>query len=108
MRAAQPGRSGRPVCLFSSGPPGTGAEDAKGRDLRSAAEPREIPGFTKAIRPRGHHVFFGALDSRGLTLAERSAGKLPGGAAGLPERGFRDWAEIKDWADGIASDLSAA
>jgi menaquinone-dependent protoporphyrinogen oxidase len=77
-------------------------------DLRSAAEPREIPGFTKAICPRGHHVFFGALDSRGLTVAERSAGKLPGGAAGLPERGFRDWAEIKDWADGIARDLSAA
>jgi hypothetical protein len=41
-------------------------------------------------------------------LAERSAGKLPGGAAGLPEGGFRDWAEIKDWADGIARDLSAA
>jgi hypothetical protein len=23
-------------------------------------------------------------------------------------RGIRDWAEIKDWADGIARDLSAA
>jgi hypothetical protein len=27
-----------------------------------------------------------------------SARKLPGGAAGLPEGDFRDWAEIKDWA----------
>jgi hypothetical protein len=53
-------RPGRPVWLFSSGPLGTGAEDAKGRDLRSAAEPGEIPGFTKAICPRGRHVFFGA------------------------------------------------
>jgi hypothetical protein len=44
----------------------------------------------------------------GLTLAERSARKLPGGAAGLPEGDFRYWAEIKDWAGGIARDLSAA
>ena len=76
---------------------------ARGRqgDLRSATEPREIPEFTKAIHPRGHHVFFGALDPRGLILAERSVRKLPGGAAGLPEGDFRDWAEIKDWVDGI-------
>ena len=55
--------------LFSSGPLGTEAEDAKGRDLRSVTEPREIPEFTQAIHPRGHRVFFGALDPGKLTLA---------------------------------------
>ena len=51
----------RPVWLFSSGPLGTEATDAKGRDLREAAEPKEIAEFREAIRPRDHRVFFGAL-----------------------------------------------
>ena len=41
----------RPVWLFSTGPLGTDATDAKGVDLRTAAEPKEIPGFREAIHP---------------------------------------------------------
>src|SRR5579859_4580094 len=52
----------RPVWLFSSGPLGTGPADARGQDLRTVTVPKEIPGFTEALHPRGHHVFFGALD----------------------------------------------
>jgi menaquinone-dependent protoporphyrinogen oxidase len=33
----------RPVWLFSSGPLGTGAEDAQGRDLSAADEPKKLP-----------------------------------------------------------------
>ena len=100
--------AGRPVRLFSSGPLGTEAEDAKGRDLRSVTEPREIPEFTQAIHPRGHRVFFGALDPGKLTLAGRSIRKLTAARARLPEGDFRDWAEVEDWASGIAGELTSA
>ena len=93
MRAAQPGRPGRPVWLFSSEPLGTGAEDAKGRDLRSATEPREIPGFTKAIHPGGHHVFFGALDPAGLPWPSGRSGNCRAAPRNSPKGDFRDWAE---------------
>jgi hypothetical protein len=46
----------RPVWLFSSGPLGTDATDAKGVDLRTTAEPNEIPGFREAIHPGDHRV----------------------------------------------------
>jgi menaquinone-dependent protoporphyrinogen oxidase len=52
----------RPVWLFSSGPLGTEPADTNGRDLRTVTVPKEIPEFTEALHPRGHHVFFGALD----------------------------------------------
>ena len=98
----------RPVWLFSSGPLGTGPADAKGRDLRTVTVPKEIPEFTQALHPRGHHVFFGALDPAKLTFAERSLRKLPAARAALPEGDFRDWPEIDDWAAGIARDLATA
>jgi menaquinone-dependent protoporphyrinogen oxidase len=76
----------RPVWLFSSGPLGTEPADAKGRDLRTVTVPKEIPEFTEALHPRGHHVFFGALDLRKLTFAERSLRKLPAVRAGSSRR----------------------
>lgn len=96
----------RPVWLFSSGPLGTEATDAKGRDLREAAEPKEIAEFREAIRPRDHRVFFGALDPATLTFAERTIRKLPAARAMLPEGDFPDWAEIEAWAEGIAHEMS--
>jgi menaquinone-dependent protoporphyrinogen oxidase len=96
----------RPVWLFSSGPLGTEPADAKGRDLRTVTVPKEIPEFTQALHPRGHHVFFGALDPAKLTFAERSLRKLPAARAALPEGDFRDWAEIDAWASDIAHDLA--
>ncbi len=98
----------RPVWLFSSGPLGTGPADAKGRDLRTVTVPKEIPEFTQALHPRGHRVFFGALDPRKLTFAERSLRKLPAARAALPDGDFRDWPEIDDWAAGIARELATA
>jgi menaquinone-dependent protoporphyrinogen oxidase len=96
----------RPVWLFSSGPLGTQATDAKGRDLTVAAEPKEIAEFEGAIGPKGHRVFFGALDPGTLGFSERAIRKLPAARTMLPEGDFRDWAEIDAWASDIAHDLA--
>jgi menaquinone-dependent protoporphyrinogen oxidase len=96
----------RPVWLFSSGPLGTEATDAKGRDLTVAAEPKEIAEFEGAIGPKGHRVFFGALDPGKLGFSERAIRKLPAARALLPEGDFRDWTEIDAWASDIAQELT--
>jgi menaquinone-dependent protoporphyrinogen oxidase len=96
--------AGRPVWLFSSGPLGTEPADAQGRDLTVAAEPRELAEVTEAIHPRGHRVFFGALDPGRLGLGERALRKLSAARAIMPEGDFRDWAQIEAWARGIARD----
>ena len=89
-------------------PPGTEPADAKGRDLRTVTVPKEIPEFTQALHPRGHHVFFGALDPGKLTFAERSLRTLPAAARLFPAGDFRDWPEIDEWAAGIARELATA
>lgn len=96
----------RPVWLFSSGPLGTEATDAQGRDLTAAAEPKEIAEFEAAIGPKGHRVFFGALDPGKLGFSERAIRKLPAARTMLPEGDFRDWTEIDAWASGIAHELA--
>ena len=100
--------SSKPVWLFSSGPLGTEAVDAKGRELIVTAEPKEIAEFRKAIGPRDHRVFFGALDPSKLGLTIRLMRKLPPARANLPEGDFRDWSGIDDWANGIARHLSGS
>jgi menaquinone-dependent protoporphyrinogen oxidase len=96
----------RPVWLFSSGPLGAEATDAQGRDLTAAAEPKEIAEFEAAIGPKGHRVFFGALDPGKLGLSERAIRKLPAARTMLPEGDFRDWTEIDAWASSIARELA--
>jgi menaquinone-dependent protoporphyrinogen oxidase len=96
----------KPVWLFSSGPLGTEATDAKGRDLTVAAEPKEIAEFEAAIGPKGHRVFFGALDPGKLGFSERAIRKLPAARTMLPEGDFRDWTEIDAWARDIAHELA--
>jgi menaquinone-dependent protoporphyrinogen oxidase len=96
----------RPVWLFSSGPLGTEATDGKGRDLTVAAEPKEMAEFEGAIGPKGHRVFFGALDPGKLGFSERAIRKLPAARTMLPEGDFRDWTEIDTWASNIAHDLA--
>jgi len=103
----------RPVWLFSSGPIG-GPTDAKGRDQRIAAVPREIIEFAPALNARDHHVFFGLcrVDRQPIGLAERLAApfmsRLPAEARqAMPEGDFRDWLEIEAWARGIAHALGA-
>ncbi|MGA3220112.1 MAG: flavodoxin domain-containing protein [Acidimicrobiales bacterium] len=96
----------RPVWLFSSGPLGTVVTDAKGRDLRSVATPKEGPELEKAVHPRDHRVFFGALDPQKLTVTERSLRKLPAARAIMPAGDFRAWPEVDEWARDIAHELS--
>ena len=77
----------RPTWLFSSGPLGTEQTDAQGRDQHVAAEPTEIGEFRETIHPRGHHVFFGALDPGKLGFRDRAIRTLP--AALIPcARGY--------------------
>ena len=98
----------RPVWLFSSGPLGTEATDAKGVDLHAAAEPTELSELQKTIHPREHHVFFGVLDPGRLSFTERSLRKLPAARATLPEGDFREWDEVQEWAYGIAQEMTLA
>ncbi len=100
--------AGRPVWLFSSGPLGTAATDDQGRDLREVAVPEEIDVFEDAIRPRGHRVFFGALDPARLGFTHRLIRSLPAGRKLLPQGDFRDWQDVETWARAIAHDLMAA
>jgi menaquinone-dependent protoporphyrinogen oxidase len=94
----------RPVRLFGSGPLGTEAADATGRAMTVTAEPKEMAEFEGAIGPKGHRVFFGALDAGKLGTLERAIGKLPAARTMLPESGFRDSTKIDAWANDIADD----
>lgn len=95
----------RPVWLFSSGPLGTNTKDAKGRDLRDVSGPSELGELTKAIKPRGTRVFFGALDSSKLGFGYRVIRKMPAAREALAEGDFRNWEEIEAWANSIAQEL---
>jgi len=106
VRGHQGALAGRPVWLFSCGPLGTATIDAKGRDVRSAAVPKEAQELEEIVQPRDHHVFFGALDPQRLTVPERALRKLPAGRALMPEGDFRDWAEVDWWAKEIAQQLA--
>jgi menaquinone-dependent protoporphyrinogen oxidase len=83
-----------PVWLFSSGPLGQDVEDAE-------VQPRQLPELRRAMAPRDHRVFFGALDTSVLGFAERMIAK----AVKAPTGDFRDWDAIRAWAEGIAEEL---
>ena len=96
----------RPLWLFSSGPLGTKTTDSQGRKLTAVSEPKEIAEFRESVKPRGHRVFFGALDRGKLGFRDRAIAKLPASRTLLPEGDFRDWQDIEAWAEGIASELA--
>ena len=102
--------SARPVWLFSSGPLGTEAKDAEGRDKREVTVPKEIAEFTESIHPRDHRVFFGALIREKLGFTHRLMLKLPVNRdnAIFPLGDFRDWYEIDSWAGEIAESLKSS
>ena len=103
--------STRPVWLFSSGPVGTQKKDAQGRDLLEVSGPRELGELRALVKPRGHRVFFGALDGSRLKgiigLTYRLARRSEAARNEMPEGDFRDWKDIEAWAAGIAEALSA-
>ena len=100
----------RLVWLFSSGPLGTEAKDAQGRDLLAVNEPKEIAEFREAIHPRDHRVFFGALDRNKLGFTHQFVLKMfvKGDNPLLPEGDFRDWNDIEAWAGEIARSLKSS
>ena len=97
--------SSMPLWLFSSGPIGAATVDAKGRDVRTVAEPKEFAEFA-ALKPNGRRVFFGALKRSKLTGAHRLMSVMPASERLLVEGDFRNWDEIDEWAKGIAHELA--
>lgn len=94
VRRHQPSLADRPVWLFSDGPLGAEVKDGE-------SQPKELAEFQKAIHPRDHQLFFGALDHSKLSFPERMIIK----AVRASEGDFRDWAGIDAWAAGIAHQL---
>lgn len=101
--------AGRPLWLFSSGPLGTDEVDAKGRDVREGATPKEFPELIESLHPQGTQVFFGAYDPDAppVGLGERVVRAMPASGELLKAGDFRDWEAIDAWADGIAAQLAA-
>ena len=102
----------RPVWLFGSGPLGTATVDAKGNDIRAAAEPKEFAELRDAIHPRDQRIFFGAYDpdAEPIGFMERAGARIlrmmPAARAALPAGDFRDWPDVETWADSIARELT--
>ena len=83
----------RPVWLFSSGPVGDPPKPEE--------DPVDVAEVLAATRAREHRVFAGKLVRKQLAFPERAIVS----ALRVPEGDFRDWAEIKRWAAGIAAAL---
>jgi menaquinone-dependent protoporphyrinogen oxidase len=85
----------RPVWLFSSGPVG---EPAKPAD-----NPVEVAQILQATKARDHQIFTGKLVKKHLSFPDRAVAS----AIRAQEGDFRNWAEIREWATGIAHSLLA-
>ena len=85
-----------PVWLFDSGPLDRSAEG------HLLPLPRGVASLTRSIGIRGHMTFGGRLGRTDLTVAER--------LLVIEGRGgdFRNFPDIRDWAEQIASELAAA
>ena len=91
----------RPVWLFSSGPVGK----PSGRLARAmGADPADLPSMRAAAGAREHRMFAGKLDRTVLSRPQRAALLVFRGLDG----DFRDWSDIRQWADGIARQLALA
>ncbi len=87
-----------PFWVFSSGPVGDPAKDDP-----EWTEPPRIVEKVEELGTRGHVVFGGCLPAEPKSFMERAM------VEGTPRehRDRRDWAEIRDWAQGIAAELAA-
>jgi len=83
----------RPVWLFSSGPVG---EPAK-----PAGNPVDVTKILQASKARDHQIFTGKLAKKHLSFPDRAMAS----AIRAQEGDFRNWAEIRAWAAGIADAL---
>ena len=87
---------GKPVWLFSSGP--------LGDPPKPTEDPVDVAEVMKVTGARGHRVFAGKLDRSMLSFPERAIV----GALRAPYGDFRDWDEIRTWAEEIADSLMDA
>lgn len=87
---------GKPVWLFSSGP--------LGDPPKPTEDPVDVADVMTTTRARDHRVFAGKLDKATLSFPERAIV----GAFRAPYGDFRDWDEIRTWAEEIASSLFEA
>ncbi len=83
-----------PVWIFSSGP--IGAENPQPQD-----DPNRLAEPLGTVQARDHRVFVGKLDPSHMSLADRLIIR----AFHSPSGDFRDWDAIREWAQGIASEL---
>ena len=91
--------STRPVWLFSSGPVG----DPAGKLARAMnQDPVDLAAVRDATRARGHQIFAGKLDPKGLSRAQQASLLVFRGLKG----DFRDRDAIRSWADSIAAQLT--
>jgi menaquinone-dependent protoporphyrinogen oxidase len=87
----------RPTWLFSSGPLGSPLRPREEEAVRLGP----IWGKTRAIE---HRLFGGKLEKSLLSFGERAVMH----AVRAPEGDFRDWDEVRSWADSIAGLLVTA
>jgi menaquinone-dependent protoporphyrinogen oxidase len=85
----------RPVWLFSSGPVGDPAKPAD--------NPVDVTTILQATKARDHHIFTGKLAKKHLSFPDRAIAS----ALRAQEGDFRNWADIREWATGIAGTLLA-
>ena len=85
----------RPVWLFSSGPVGEPAKPAE--------NPVDVSEILQSTNARDHRVFTGRLVKKHLSFPDRAMAS----AIRAAEGDFRNWAEIRAWAAGIASALQS-
>jgi menaquinone-dependent protoporphyrinogen oxidase len=89
----------RPVWLFSSGPVG----DPAGKLAQAMdKEPVDVASVRAATHARDHRMFAGKLDRKVLTRPQRASLLVFRGLEG----DFRDWAEIRQWTEDIARQLT--
>jgi menaquinone-dependent protoporphyrinogen oxidase len=89
----------RPVWLFSSGPVG----DPSGKLSQAMRkDPVDVAGLSAATHARGHVMFAGKLDPKMLSRPQHAALLIFRSLNG----DFRDWPAIREWARGIAQELT--
>ena len=93
VEANQAGLIERPVWIFSSGPLGDPPEPEE--------DPVDVSEIDERVLPVDHRVFAGKLDRDDLGFAERAIIR----ALGVPDGDYREWQDIRDWAEGIVSHL---
>jgi menaquinone-dependent protoporphyrinogen oxidase len=93
--------AGRPTWLFASG---SIVGDPPVADDPNALRAGLVERLVETTDARGHKLFAGRLDLRGLGLLERAAVR----GAHASEGDHRDWDEVERWGTEVAAELTGA